>query len=179
MVYSPKTAGLVDYEDDEDDEDYRPPPKRQKDNPDDEEATMDSFRLKRKLAPKDKEPDISKRPRLNKNPKSKDSVFAALCSTLSQAVLPSKKTASIMHSSSQAGDGDKDAHEQNHKEFSTTRGSSDGSSSDDETHKEKESASPRSCSECVQSTSDNRQLGTEDTSLVQPKSSPEMAVNGS
>ncbi|XP_039166546.1 serine/threonine-protein phosphatase 4 regulatory subunit 3 [Eucalyptus grandis] len=177
---SRRTGGLVDYDDDEDDEDYRPPPRRQKDNPDDEEATMDSIRLKRKLAPKDKEPDISKRPRLNKNPKSKDnSVFAALCSTLSQAVLPSKKTASNMHSSPQAGDADKNAHEQNHEDFAPTRGSSDSSSSDDETHKEKESASPRSCSECVQSTSDNRQLGSEDTPLVQPKSSPEMAVNGS
>lgn len=176
---SSRSGGLVDYDDDEDDEDYRPPPKRQKDNPDDEEAAMDSLRLKRKLGPKDKEPDISKRPRLNKIPKSKDSVFAALCSTLSQAVLPSKKTASIMHSSPQAVDGDKNAQGENHKDFAPTRGTSDSGSSDDETHEEKEAASPRSCSECVQSSSDNRQLGSDDTSLVQPKSSPEMAVNGS
>ncbi|KAI4364482.1 hypothetical protein MLD38_020569 [Melastoma candidum] len=180
---SPRTGGLVDYDDDEDEEDYKPPPWRQVGTPDDEEATLDSMRLKRKLASKDKDPDLSKRQRLNKNPKSKDSVFAALCSTLSQAVLPGKKAASIINRSPNAGggDGNKSSSEQNHKagDDTVSRGGSDDSASDEE-NSEKSPGSTGGCLESAQSTSDDRQLGSEDSaSLVPPNSSPEMAVNGS
>ncbi|KAK9288932.1 hypothetical protein L1049_017403 [Liquidambar formosana] len=91
---SPRSGGLVDYDDDEDDEDYRPPPKKQSEKSDGDEVVVESLKMKRKLGSKEKEPDSTKKQRLGKNFKSKDSVFAALCSTLSQAVLPSKKTAS-------------------------------------------------------------------------------------
>lgn len=49
--------------------------------------------MKRKLPSSKQEPDLVKKQRLSgKSQKSKESVFATLCSTLSQAVLPSKKT---------------------------------------------------------------------------------------
>ncbi|KAI7736107.1 hypothetical protein M8C21_004236, partial [Ambrosia artemisiifolia] len=89
---SPRLGGLVDYEDDEDDdEDYKPPPRNKSE--DDDEAGLE-LRLKRKLSSSKQEPDLVKKQRLSgKTAKSKESVFASLCSTLSHAVLPSKKTA--------------------------------------------------------------------------------------
>ncbi|KAJ0577269.1 putative armadillo-like helical, PH-like domain superfamily protein [Helianthus annuus] len=89
---SPRPGGLVDYEDDEDDdEDYKPPPRNKTE--DDDEAGLE-LRLKRKLSTSKQEPDLVKKQKLSgKTTKSKESVFATLCSTLSQAVLPSKKTA--------------------------------------------------------------------------------------
>ncbi|KAJ7980348.1 serine/threonine-protein phosphatase 4 regulatory subunit 3-like [Quillaja saponaria] len=170
-------VGLVDYDDDEDDEDYRPPPRKQLDDSEDEE-TMESLRLKRKLNSKDKEPEISKRQRLGKNSKSKDSVFAALCSTLSQAVLPSKKTAPNIHSGPRTADGNMISGEENHHEEEQSVSRSCPTSAE-ENHLEKETVAARSCSDCLHSGSDNRQLGGEDCPLIPPKSSPEMAVNGS
>nr|XP_048321450.1 serine/threonine-protein phosphatase 4 regulatory subunit 3-like isoform X2 [Ziziphus jujuba var. spinosa] len=176
---SPRSGGLVDYDDDEDDEDYKPPPRKQPDT-DEDEGTMESLRLKRKLSSKDKEPELSKKQRLGKNSKSKDSVFAALCSTLSQAVLPSKKTASSVLTTPHTVDGDKSSGEENHQEneVAVSRSCSEKSSRD-ENHRENEPAASRSCSECLHGASDNRQLGGEDCPLIPPKSSPEMAVNGS
>ncbi|XP_076892749.1 uncharacterized protein LOC143544552 isoform X1 [Bidens hawaiensis] len=85
---SPRPGGLVDYEDDEDDEDYKPPPRNKSE--DDDEAGLE-LRLKRKLSSSKQEPDSVKKQRQSgKTAKSKESVFATLCSTLSQAV---KKTA--------------------------------------------------------------------------------------
>lgn len=85
---SPRPGGLVDYEDDDDDEDYKPPPRNKSE---DDEGALE-FRLKRKLSSSKQEPESVKKQRLGgKNPKSKENVFATLCSTLSQAVLPSKK----------------------------------------------------------------------------------------
>lgn len=185
-ICSPRAVGLVDYDDDEDDEDYKPPPRKQLET-DEDEGTMESLRLKRQLASKDKEPELVKKQRLGKNSKSKDSVFAALCSTLSHAVLPSKKTASTVHAtSSPTADGDKSLGEENHQEnelevAAVSRSCEENnSSSDEENHRENESAASRSCTERLHGTSDNRQLGGEDCSLLPlPKSSPEMTVNGS
>ncbi|XP_038723073.1 serine/threonine-protein phosphatase 4 regulatory subunit 3-like isoform X2 [Tripterygium wilfordii] len=178
---SPRSGGLVDYDDDEDDENYRPPPKKQPENSEVEER-FEALRLKRKTASsKDKEPELLKKQRLVKTSKSRESVFAALCSTLSQAVLPSKKTASTIQMAPQIADGNKGSGESNHqeKEPVSSRNYSDNSSSSDETnHIGKEPAS-RSCSDCVHNTSDNWQLGGEDSPLIQQKSSPEVAVNGS
>ncbi|OMO53554.1 hypothetical protein CCACVL1_28558 [Corchorus capsularis] len=180
---SPRSGGLVDYDDDEDDEDYRPPPRKQTETLEEDEGTMESLRLKRKLASKDKEPEVAKKQRLCKSSKSRDSsVFAALCSTLSQAVLPSKKTANAMHLATRSAEGNKGSSEENHlekeKESGSPRSSDNNSGSEEDKHREKES-SPRSCSDCLHSPADNRQLSGDDCPLIPPKSSPEMAVNGS
>ncbi|XP_035548314.1 serine/threonine-protein phosphatase 4 regulatory subunit 3-like isoform X2 [Juglans regia] len=180
---SPRSGGLVDYDDDEDDEDYRPPPRKQPETPDEDEGTMESLRLKRKLASTDNTPEVLKKQRIGKNSKSKDSVFAALCSTLSQAVLPSKKTASTMHLMAHTADGTtQSSGEENHEEKKpdTDRSNSDNSTtSDDENHGEKEAAASKICSDRLHIASDNRQLGGEDSPLIPPISSPEMAVSGS
>ncbi|PWA79857.1 binding protein [Artemisia annua] len=89
---SPRPSGLVDYEDDEDDEDYKPPPRNKPEKSEEDEGTLE-FRLKRKHSSSKQDPSLVKKQRLGgKNPKAKESVFATLCTTLSQAVLPSKKT---------------------------------------------------------------------------------------
>lgn len=139
---------------------------------------MESLTLKRKLTCKEKEPELAKKQRLGKSSKSRESVFAALCSTLSQAVLPSKKNANAMQLSAPSAEGNRDLGEKNHleKESGSPR-SSDNNSSDEDNHREKEP--PRNCSDCMHSPSDNRQLSGEDCPLIPPKSSPEMAVNGS
>ncbi|RVW39920.1 Serine/threonine-protein phosphatase 4 regulatory subunit 3 [Vitis vinifera] len=178
---SPRSGGLVDYADDEDEEEYRPPPKKQPENLDGDEGALESLKLKRKLASKEKEPEPAKKARLAKNPKSKDGVFAALCSTLSQAVLPNKKIASPIHITPRTTDGNQSTDEEKHQEdepLSFRSCSDNSSSSDEENHREKEPAASRNCSDCLHSSSDNRQLGGEDCPLIPPKSSPEMAVNG-
>ncbi|KAK8661817.1 hypothetical protein V6N13_091409 [Hibiscus sabdariffa] len=96
---SPRSGGLVDYDEDEDedDEDYKPPQRKQAETSEEDEGTMGSLGLKRKLASNKKEPRLAKKQRLGKSCKPGESVFAALCSTLSQAVLPGKKTANAVH----------------------------------------------------------------------------------
>nr|XP_027060710.1 serine/threonine-protein phosphatase 4 regulatory subunit 3-like [Coffea arabica] len=71
---STRSGGLVDYEDDED---YKPPSRKPADNSG-EDDEVESFRLQRS----------------HKSSKPNEGVFVALCSTLSQAVLPGKKTIS-------------------------------------------------------------------------------------
>lgn len=179
---SPRSGGLVDYDDDEDDEDYRPPPRKQPETSDEDEGTMESLRLKRKLASTDNMPEVLKKQRIGKNSKSKDGVFAALCSTLSQAVLPSKKTASTMHLTPHTADGmTQSPGEGNHEENKSDMDISnfDNSTTSDENHGEKEPAASKICSDRLHSAPDNRQLGGEDSPLIPPKSSPEMAVSGS
>ncbi|XP_042991229.1 serine/threonine-protein phosphatase 4 regulatory subunit 3-like isoform X3 [Carya illinoinensis] len=179
---SPRSGGLVDYDDDEDDEDYRPPPRKQPETSDEDEGTMESLRLKRKLASTDNTPEVWKKQRIGKNSKSKDNVFAALCSTLSQAVLPSKKTASTMHLMAHTADGTtQSSGEENHEEnkLDTDRSNSNYSTTSDENHGGKEAAASKICSDRLHSAADNRQLGGEDSPLIPPKSSPEMAVSGS
>lgn len=179
---SPRSGGLVDYDDDEDDEDYRPPPKKQPETLEEDEGTMESLKLKRKLSSRDKESEPAKKQRLGKHSKSRESVFAALCSTLSQAVLPNKKTASSVHTSPRMADGNKCLGEDNHqeKEPAISRSGCDSSgNSGEENHREKEPVTSRNCSDCLHSNSENRQLSGEDGPLIPQKSSPEMAVNGS
>ncbi|XP_021822514.1 serine/threonine-protein phosphatase 4 regulatory subunit 3 [Prunus avium] len=177
---SPRSVGLVDYDDDEDDEDYKPPPRKHPETSDEDEGTMESLRLKRKLASKDREPELAKRQRLGKNSKPKESVFAALCTTLSQAVLPNKKTASNMHATHTA-DGVSNSGEGKNQEneHAISRSCADSNNSEDEDNREKEPATSRGCSDRLHGASENRQLGGEDCPLIPPKSSPEMAVNGS
>jgi protein phosphatase-4 regulatory subunit 3 len=172
---------LVDYEDDEDDEDYKPPPKKQKEASEEDEGILESLRLKRKLPSKDKDPELVKKQKLTKNSKSKDSVFAALCSTLSQAVLPSKKSVINIHTGAQTVEGKTSSSEDNQEDRqNVTRSSSDNSNTGAEDNLvEKDSSASRSFSDCLHAKSDNIQLGGEERPLVPPKSSPEMAVNGS
>ncbi|XWS53536.1 hypothetical protein CRYUN_Cryun10bG0009700 [Craigia yunnanensis] len=135
---SPRSGGLVDYDDDEDDEDYRPPPRKQSETSEEDEGTIESLRLKRKLTSKEKEPEPAKKQYL--------------------------------------AEGNKGLGEENHlEEESGSPRSSDSNSSEEDREKEP----PRNCSDCLQSPSDNRQLTGEDCPLIPPKSSPEMAVNGS
>lgn len=164
---SPRSGGLVDYEDDEDDEDYKPPPKKQPESLEEDEGAMESLRLKRKLASKNKESELAKKPRLGKNIKAKDSVFAALCSTLSQAVLPSKKSINNVNPSSQpeTTQGNKGQAEENlshpveenhqEREPGSSGSGSDSTISDDKNHDEVESGSSRNGSDKASSDEEN------------------------
>ncbi|XP_057429694.1 uncharacterized protein LOC130722858 [Lotus japonicus] len=172
---SPRFGGLVDYDDDEDDEDYKPPPPRkQLEASEEDERTIESLRLKRKSPSKDNEPELVQKQKLSKN--SKSSVFSALCSTLGQAVLPDKETATNIHT-----DGRMSSSEDNREnETNVSRSCSENSSTTaDENHLDKETAAYRNSSDGLQGTTDNGQLGGEEHTLVSPKSSPEMAINGS
>ncbi|ESW10978.1 hypothetical protein PHAVU_009G255000 [Phaseolus vulgaris] len=166
---SPRSGGLVDYDDDEDDENYRPPSRNKPEASEEYEGTMESLRLKRKLS----KVEILQMPKLSKNSKSKDRVFAALCSTLSQAVLPRKKplvnfiTVPCI--------------EDNQEKEQHVSGScyENNNASAEVNHIEKETAACRNSSDRLYGTPDNGQLGGEEHTMVSPKSPPEMAVNGS
>lgn len=178
---SSRAGGLVDYDDDEDDEDYKPPPRKQSEVSEEDEGMVESFRLKRKLASKE-EPELVKRQRISRNSKSKDSVFASLCSTLTHAVLPNKKTASTVHIVPRSPISSKSSDEVNNDEKGSLSCSSKSISSDGEkveNHAGKESPSPKSCSDSLHVTPENRQRSGDECPLIPPKSSPEMAVNGS
>ena len=187
FIFGPRSGGLVDYDDDEDDEDYKPPPRKQSEAPDEDEETMESLRLKRKLPPKDREPDNVKRQKWFKmNPKPKDSVFAALCSTLSQAVLPAKKTAVNTHASPHAAEGRMSSSDDSQENTSNVprtdsldNNNASHASTAEENHVEKETADSRNCSDQLHGNADNGQLDVEECQLAPPKSSPEMAVSGS
>ncbi|CAL9219893.1 unnamed protein product [Arabidopsis halleri] len=159
---SPRSGGLVDYEDDEDDEDYKPPPRKQPEASEDEEGEL--LRLKRKSPCVEREQEPSKKPRLGKS--SKRDVFAVLCSTLSHAVLTGKKSPGTAGSAARSivAKGAED---------SRSSEETNSSSSDDENHKDD------GVSSSEQETSDNGKLNGEESLVVAPKSSPEMAVNGS
>ncbi|XP_027339154.1 serine/threonine-protein phosphatase 4 regulatory subunit 3-like isoform X3 [Abrus precatorius] len=179
---SPRSGGLVDYDDDEDDEDYRPPPRKKPEVSEEDEGTVESFRLKRKLPSKDKEEtELVRKQKLSKNSKSKDSVFASLCSTLSHAVLPGKKPASNIHTGPWTTDGNVSSSEGiQEKEPDVSRNCCESSNETAEVnHVEKEAAAYRNFSDGLYGTSDNGQLGGEEHTLVSPKSSPEMTVSGS
>lgn len=175
------TRSLVDYDDDEDDEDYKPPPRKQPETSEEDDGIMESLRLKRKLPSKDKEPELVKKQKLSKNSKSKDSVFAALCSTLSQAVLPSKKPSISIQTSARTVEGRVVSSEDSQGDVQNiSRSSSDNSNiAAEDNHVEKEAEASRSFSDCLHAKSDSKQLGAEERPLVTAKSSPEMAVNGS
>ncbi|XP_019462469.1 PREDICTED: serine/threonine-protein phosphatase 4 regulatory subunit 3-like isoform X2 [Lupinus angustifolius] len=174
---SPWSCELVDYDDDED---YRPSPKKLPESS--EKGTMESLRQKRKLPSKDKMPKLVKKHKLSKNSKSKDSVFSALCSTLSQALVPGKKITTNSHTAVQTVEGKMSSSEDNQDERpNISRSCSDNNSNKvaEGNHVEKETAASRSCSDCLCGTSDNIPMSGEDRQLVPSNSSPEMAVNGS
>ncbi|KAJ4956492.1 hypothetical protein NE237_013275 [Protea cynaroides] len=152
------SGGLVDYDDD-DDEDYNPSPKPETSGGD-SRTEETAFEPKRQPPSKEEEVELPKKQKLDK--KSKDGAVSAMCSTPSHAASPSKKVSSTMHVITRIADGK--------------------SSSDQENHAEKESAAPRSCSNCVPNASSTRQSSGDDCPLIAPNnnnSSSEMAVNGS
>ena len=182
--YSSRSGGgLVDYDDDEDDEDYKPPPKKQSETVEEDEGALHTVRLKRKPLHQDKDSEKVKTQRPGKNLKMKDGVFSALCSKLSQAVLPTNNAVSSQHSMPRSIDGNESSKHENPevKDRNALRNSTDGESSlDEENHAEKQPISSKKCSDPLLKPSDSsRQLNGEDCSLIPPNSSPEMTVNGS
>ncbi|KAL3508153.1 hypothetical protein ACH5RR_033535 [Cinchona calisaya] len=172
-----RSGGLVDYDDDEDDEDYKPPSRKQSDNScEDDEEVVESFRLKRRFASKE-EPEPKKLQRLPNSSKPNEGVFAALCSTLSQAALPGKKTSSTAPDVPQP-DPNKNPIEANHEEKAYMNSSDQGKTLDAENHAGKEEISPRCFTDGLHGSPDNGQQHADDNPLI-PKASPEMAVNGS
>ncbi|KAG8636530.1 serine/threonine-protein phosphatase 4 regulatory subunit 3 isoform X2 [Manihot esculenta] len=177
---SSRSGGLVDYDDDEDDEDYRPPPKKQLETLEEDEGTMESLKLKRKFPSREKESEPAKKQRLGKHSKSRESVFASLCSTLSQAALPNKKATSSVHTAPCTDDTNKGLDEDNEqeKEPAISRSCCDSSgNSGKENRREVEPAAARNCSDCLHGKSEDV-LSGEDGPLI-PQNSSEMAVKGS
>ncbi|KAL2464217.1 hypothetical protein Fot_52173 [Forsythia ovata] len=153
---SPRSHGLVDYDDD--DEDYKPPPKKLSDIADKDEGVAE-FRLKRKLVSKE-EPEPKRLKWSPKGAKPREVVFASLCSTLSQTALPSKETATAAFDTPHS-DTNKNSSEPNHEE----KGSISASDESRKAAVENQDSS-RSFSNSLHDSPDNRQL-------------PEMDVNGS
>ncbi|CAA3007410.1 serine threonine- phosphatase 4 regulatory subunit 3 isoform X1 [Olea europaea subsp. europaea] len=169
-------SGLVDYEDDEDDEDYKPPPKKLSDISEEDEGLAE-FRLKRKLVTEE-EPEPKRLMQSPKGTKPREGVLAALCSTLTQAVIPSKKSKTGAGIDGPQLDANSNNIERNCNVKGSIRLADDNRNTDVETHAKDEAASPRSFSDSLHDYPDNRQR-VDDCALLSPKSSPEMAVNGS
>ncbi|KNA15844.1 hypothetical protein SOVF_094540 [Spinacia oleracea] len=176
---STKPGGLVDYDDDEDDEDYKPPPRKQTEASDADEGTLESLSVKRKIAAKE-EPGLVKKQRLDKNSKPKESVFAALCTTLSQTVLPNKKTASVGENASHSSNTKSTANKENdqEREAEVARNHNDENSSADENGSEKNITCQRN-SDTSSKSQENGQLEGEEHPHLPSNSSTEMVVNGS
>ena len=96
-------------------------------------------------------------------------------------MLPSKKTSIDIHTCART-DGRMSSSEDNQGDVQNISRSSSSNNSNiaaEDNHVEKEGEASRSFSDCLHAKSDNIQLGGEERPLVAPKSSPEMAVNGS
>lgn len=179
MFFSSKPAGLVDYDDDEDDEDYKPPPRRQPDASDGDASTLELSRVKRRVAAEE-EPELIKKQRLDKNSKLKENIFAAQCSTISQAVLPNKDAASIVHNSSHGASTKttNNCNHQQHNEADLVRDHIVENSSGDDNRSE-QNIIPQNNSNTSPKSHENGQLKGEEHPHVPANTSSEMAVNGS
>lgn len=159
-------------------EDSNPPPRKCSEESEENKGAAEPFRLKRKFLSKE-EPGQYKRQRLCINPKSKDSVFAALWSTLSQVVLPSKKIASSMHTVP-GSTSIKNFNEEKREKGSIRCSLKSRDMESLENHADKEPPpSPKSCSDSMLCLSGKKQRNGDDCHLVSANSSPEMTVNGS
>uniref|UniRef100_A0A7N0T7L8 Serine/threonine-protein phosphatase 4 regulatory subunit 3-like central domain-containing protein n=2 Tax=Kalanchoe fedtschenkoi TaxID=63787 RepID=A0A7N0T7L8_KALFE len=187
---STKHGGLVDYDDDDDDEEYRPPPRKHPETSEADDNIVESIRMKRKLLCTEKDSGLAKKQRMGKNVKSKDNVFAALCSTLSQAVLPGKKTANtvqIVVNSEKKGGNPKD--EMKLQEGQSAKGKTatkDNKTLLMENHNDKEllfvsnnDSSALSNSPENGQASDDQRVSGDECVLVSPRTSPDMVINGS
>lgn len=131
--------------------------------------------MKRKSSSKE-EPEPKRLQRSARSAKPNEGVFAALCSTLSQAVLPSKKAAGGVTEAPRSDTNRKP--DVSSPEEKGLRGQSDVDGKVDD-HSEKEAGSSPKVSDELHDSPKNGASG-DDRSLVPPqKSSPEMAVNGS
>ncbi|XAR49683.1 hypothetical protein NMG60_11032953 [Bertholletia excelsa] len=164
---SPRSGGLVDYDDDEEDEDYKPPPRKQPEISDGEEETFEAIRLKRKSTKE--EPELIKKQRVGKNLKPKEGVFAALCSNLCQAVLPSKRTAISTNMVSSTTGLKNNSNEENHQ-VEGSMNCSDKCRGSDDNHRDKVPTTPRDCSDSLCISPDNGQPSGEDCPLTPPNS---------
>ncbi|CAI9118989.1 OLC1v1020636C1 [Oldenlandia corymbosa var. corymbosa] len=181
-----RSGGLVDYDDDDDDDEFNPPPREHLDkSAEDDEEIAESFRLKRKLASKE-EPEPKKLRRLPKPSKPNEGVFAALCSTLSQAILPGKKTSSITADVPRKNSNTVNQTEANQKEVGPVSSSNrEGSSSsiDVEGNNARKEVSPgqkiKDKESNLHDLPENIQEHESDENPLIHKASPEMAVNGS
>lgn len=175
---SSRACRPVDRAGNEDGEDYNPPPRKRLEESEETKGAAEPFRLKRKFLSKE-EPGQYKRQRLCINPKSRDSVFAALCSTLSQVVLPNNKIASSMQTVPRPTS-IKNFNEENHEEGSIRCSLKTSDMESLENHADKElPPSPKSCSDSLLCLSEKKQRNGDDCHLVSPNSSPETTVNGS
>lgn len=177
QTLSSRPGGLVDYDDDEDDEDYKPPPRRHTDASDGDEGSLESLSVKRKLASKEEPGQPPKRQHLDRSPKSKDSVFASLCSTLSQ-VAASIAHNNASHPPNTKQSEERDNHQEREAEVVGSR-NDDNLKSGEENGGEEEKVTSRNSSDASSKTLENGQLEGEDHPHLHSKSSPEMAVNGS
>lgn len=174
---SSRPGRIVDYDDDEDDEDYKPPPKRQTNASEEDEDALESLTLKRKLA--SKETRVAKKRLDNKSSKSKGGVFAALCSTLSQAVLPNKKAEAIAQIASHTSSTKRSMNKDNHQdvEAEVVRCRYDENSSSSEQNGTEKMVVSQNCPNVLSKTQENGQ--SEGQESLHANSSKEMAVNGS
>ncbi|KAL9240254.1 hypothetical protein vseg_014496 [Gypsophila vaccaria] len=170
-ILSSKAVGLVDYDDDED-ENYKPPPRRQTDPSDEDDGALEILSMKQKLAPTE-ESGLLKKRRLNKDCKTKKSVFSALCSTLSQAVLPKEKATCVIARTLETNDQNKEA------EDCTTSDHRNCNLGDKNSGKEE--VISQNCSDSNSKPLDNGQLDGENHNdqHTATNSTPEMVVNGS
>ena len=131
--------------------------------------------MKGKVASKDL--GVAKKQRLDKSSKSKDSMFAALCSTLSQTVLPNKKATSIIQNASHASivkrSTDKDHHEIEKVELVRRR---DDNSSDEQNRGEKVTSQSHS-DNTLSNTQVSGKSEAEDSLYLPASSSLEKVVN--
>lgn len=175
MFIIERSGGLVDYDDDEDDEDYKPPPKKKTDGSDENEG-LTEFRMKRNLVLKE-EPEPKRLQRSPKGSKPREGVLAALCSTLSEAVLPSKKVSSA-EPETPLSNVNQIPVEPSHQDGDYVASSDSSQNAGIENHTGKEEVPSRSASDESDDSVDNTK-GEDESPLLQPKSPPEMTVSGS
>ncbi|KAG8370504.1 hypothetical protein BUALT_Bualt14G0123700 [Buddleja alternifolia] len=166
---TPRSSGLVDYDDDEDDDNFSPRPIKSKS---DEDELGAEYVLKRKLASKE-ELEAKRLQRSMKGLKPRG-VLKALCSNLSEA----KKTAATATLSLPQSDANDDSVKPNIEEKGSLTSSDQTQTAEIENHNQKEEVPIIIFADGSNETVDNRDRGDE-FPLLPPNSSPEMAVRGS
>ncbi|KAJ8444990.1 hypothetical protein Cgig2_029184 [Carnegiea gigantea] len=168
QTLSSRPGGLLDYDDDEDDEDYKPPlsPRRKTDASDGDEGTLESLGVRRKMASRE-QPGLAKRQRLDRIPKSKDSVqfYQPRKLQVSHIVPP---ICQIQQSADTENHQEKEAEVVKRQCHDTRRtGEENGT---------EEKVASRNCSEASTKTRENGQLEREDHPHLHSQSSVEMVV---
>ncbi|XP_071688497.1 uncharacterized protein [Rutidosis leptorrhynchoides] len=186
---SSRPGGLVDYEDDdEDDEDDKTPPSEQSEKSKDDDKESLGFSLKRKLLTAKEDTNLVKKRKLSgKNPKSKESFFATLCSTLSHAALPVVKSAIGTHEKNETShedngsvhrsDNSNHKSETGHEENGSTVSRSENSNYKNETgHEEKGSISESENSNHKNETGHEEKQSVSQSEYINEESAEEKGV---